>query len=53
MKENGNMLMLKQFMQLPYDVPVIGNDTVNTNTLRLWSAEPSEDSQVIMIPKIY
>ena len=28
---------------VPYDVPVIGNDTVNTNTLRLWSAEPSED----------
>ena len=28
---------------VPYDVPVIGNGTVNTNTLRLWSAEPSED----------
>lgn len=28
---------------VPYDVPVVGNDTTTTNTLRLWSAEPSDD----------
>lgn len=27
---------------IPYDVPIIGNDTSCTNTLRLWHAEPSE-----------
>lgn len=29
---------------VPYDVPVVGYDTVLTNTLRLWSAEPAEES---------
>ncbi len=28
---------------VPYDVPVVGNDTIITNTLRLWKAEPSEN----------
>lgn len=28
---------------VPYDVPIVGNGTTTTNTLRLWSAEPSED----------
>ena len=27
---------------VPYDVPIIGNDTTVTNTLRLWHAEPSD-----------
>ena len=27
---------------VPYDVPIVGNDTTNTNTLRLWSAEASD-----------
>lgn len=29
---------------VPYDLPVIGYKTKNTNTLRLWSAEPSEEN---------
>ena len=29
-------------MAVPYDMPLIGADTTMTNTLRLWSAEPSE-----------
>lgn len=28
---------------VPYDIPMIGYDTKTTNTLRLWSAEASED----------
>ena len=28
---------------VPYDMPMIGYDTKTTNTLRLWSAEASED----------
>ena len=28
---------------VPYDVPIIGNDTTVTNTLRLWNAEISEN----------
>lgn len=28
---------------VPYDMPVIGNDTTVTNTLRLWGAEVSEN----------
>ena len=28
---------------VPYDIPVIGYKTKTTNTLRLWSAEPSEE----------
>jgi starch phosphorylase len=28
---------------VPYDMPVVGNDTTVTNTLRLWHAEPSEN----------
>lgn len=31
---------------VPYDVPVIGNDTVCTNTLRLWWPEASDDIPV-------
>ena len=27
---------------VPYDMPVIGHNTTQTNTLRLWSAEPSD-----------
>lgn len=30
---------------VPYDLPVIGYKTKNTNTLRLWSAEPSEEKR--------
>ena len=30
-------------LAVPYDVPIIGSNTTTTNTLRLWSAEPSED----------
>ncbi|MFV0394770.1 MAG: glycogen/starch/alpha-glucan family phosphorylase, partial [Coprobacillaceae bacterium] len=28
---------------VPYDVPIVGNHTVMTNTLRLWSAEASDN----------
>mgnify|MGYP002225691457 CR=1 FL=1 len=42
-KVNGNNVDAETIYAVPYDVPVIGNDTINTNTLRLWSAEPSED----------
>ncbi len=28
---------------VPYDVPIVGNNTIITNTLRLWKAEPSEN----------
>ena len=28
---------------VPYDMPIIGNDTKMTNSLRLWSAEAAED----------
>lgn len=28
---------------VPYDVPVVGNNTSVTNTLRLWKAEPSDN----------
>ncbi len=28
---------------VPYDMPIVGNDTTVTNTLRLWHAEPSEN----------
>ncbi|TDW20173.1 starch phosphorylase [Breznakia blatticola] len=31
---------------VPYDVPIVGYDTKLTNTLRLWSAEPAEESLV-------
>jgi len=31
---------------VPYDVPVVGRKTVQTNTLRLWSAEASENLPV-------
>ena len=28
---------------VPYDMPIVGNNTTVTNTLRLWHAEPSEN----------
>ena len=28
---------------VPYDMPIVGNDTTVTNTLRLWHAEPSDN----------
>lgn len=31
---------------VPYDVPIVGYDTKVTNTLRLWSAEPVEESML-------
>ncbi|MBR2578159.1 MAG: glycogen/starch/alpha-glucan phosphorylase [Erysipelotrichaceae bacterium] len=32
----------EEILAVPYDVPVIGSGTECTNTLRLWSAEPSD-----------
>lgn len=44
--ENGDMHFTHRdatkVMAVPYDMPLIGADTTMTNTLRLWSAEPSE-----------
>ena len=28
---------------VPYDMPIVGKDTITTNTLRLWSAQPSDN----------
>lgn len=28
---------------VPYDMPIVGNDTTVTNTLRLWHSEPSDE----------
>ena len=33
----------ENILAVPYDVPVIGANTNTTTTLRLWSAEPSEE----------
>ena len=33
----------ENILAIPYDVPIIGAGTTTTTTLRLWSAEPSED----------
>ncbi len=33
-----------KIVAVPYDMALIGADTKTTNTLRLWSAEPSEES---------
>ena len=33
----------ENILAVPYDVPVIGANTSTTTTLRLWSAEPSEE----------
>lgn len=45
---NGDMHFLHvnpiRVVAVPYDMAIIGADTKTTNTLRLWSAEPSEES---------
>jgi starch phosphorylase len=45
---NGNMHFQHvnpiRVVAVPYDMAIIGADTKTTNTLRLWSAEPSEES---------
>ena len=38
-----NHVGAENVLAVPYDVPIIGANTKTTNTLRLWSAEPSED----------
>lgn len=30
-------------LAIPYDMPIVGAETDTTNTLRMWSAEPSQD----------
>lgn len=32
----------EEIYAVPYDVPIVGNDTTMTNTLRLWGAEASD-----------
>lgn len=48
MNENGKIkveLVDSQIINaVPYDMPIVGYDTKLTNTLRLWSAEPAEES---------
>ena len=45
---NGNMHFQHinpiRVVAVPYDMAIIGANTKTTNTLRLWSAEPSEES---------
>lgn len=45
--ENGKVIFdhvdAEHVLAVPYDVPVVGKDTDQTNTLRLWSAEASDD----------
>ena len=33
----------EHILAVPYDMPVVGNNTSTANTLRMWSAEPSDD----------
>ena len=33
----------EEVLAVPYDMPVVGADTFTTNTLRMWSAEPSDN----------
>lgn len=48
MNENGKikveLLDSEIINAVPYDMPVVGYDTKLTNTLRLWKAEPAEES---------
>ncbi|MBQ9154532.1 MAG: glycogen/starch/alpha-glucan phosphorylase, partial [Solobacterium sp.] len=38
----------EHILAVPYDVPMIGANTEMVNTLRLWSAEPADDSPTWM-----
>ncbi len=33
----------EEVLAVPYDMPIVGADTKTTNTLRMWSAEPSDN----------
>lgn len=48
MNENGKIkvdIVDSQIINaVPYDMPIVGYDTNLTNTLRLWKAEPAEES---------
>ena len=37
-----NHINTEDVLAMPYDIPIIGYNTDCTNTLRMWSAEPSE-----------
>ena len=41
--ENLNIFDAECVRAVPYDMPIIGNDTTVTNTLRLWHAEVSDN----------
>ncbi len=45
--QNGKLIFdhvgAESIRAVPYDMPVVGKGTDNTNTLRLWGAEASED----------
>ena len=45
--ESGNLGFnhrnYEEVLAIPYDMPIVGADTYVTNTLRMWSAEPSDN----------
>lgn len=49
-KADGNLEFHRKdtehVLAVPYDMNIVGNNTVTTNTLRMWSAEPSDDLPV-------
>ena len=48
-KQDGNLEFkyenTDKVMAVPYDIPVVGYQNGVTNTLRLWSAEPVENTR--------
>lgn len=38
-----NHVNYEEVLAVPYDMPIVGADTFTTNTLRMWSAEPSDN----------
>ncbi|MDO4500993.1 MAG: glycogen/starch/alpha-glucan phosphorylase [Erysipelotrichaceae bacterium] len=45
--ENGDLQFehknYESVLAVPYDMPIVGSNTSTTNTLRMWSAEPSDE----------
>ena len=48
--EKGNLEFHRKdtehILAVPYDMPIVGANTTTANTLRMWSAEPSDDLPV-------
>ena len=49
-REDGSLgvehVNAQHILAVPYDMPMIGANTKNTNTLRLWSAEPADKAPI-------